>query len=85
MQAVSRSDVCLDCFARHLVDDRSDIRFESPRIAHDKLIHGPLQHGDELGRDVLLDVEHAERRAALSRRLKSRRKNIPYRLLWKRG
>ncbi len=57
--------VALERFAGGLVDDRADIGREQCRVADRQLRHGARQHRQQMIGDVGLDIEQAQRRAAL--------------------
>ena len=52
--------------ARLGADDRADIGRKTIRPADRKLRHRALEHGDGAVRDILLDAENSQRRAALA-------------------
>ncbi len=67
------------------VDDRADVGGEHPRIAERHLLHRAEEHFGEMGGDVFLNIEAAQRRAPLARRLEGRADHVAHRLFGQRG
>ena len=67
------------------VDDGTDISGQMPRVAQTKLIHRTKEHCLELLCHILLDVEAAQRRTPLARRLKGRCQHIAHSLFGQGG
>ena len=59
---------------RLVVDHRSDVGVEPRRIADRKLVHRAGQQLDDARRDLLLQEQHAQRRAALAGAVEGRRR-----------
>ncbi len=60
------------------VDDRADIGGEMPGVADGQFLHRAEEHVGEMGRDILLHVKAAERRAALAGGLERRRDDVAH-------
>ncbi len=63
-------------FKLTLVDDRTDIGGQHARPAHDQFLHGAGQHLQHIVCNVLLQVEHAQRRTTLSGRQEGRMNHV---------
>ena len=74
-------DIIGDIALSFCVNHRADIGGEIPRIAQAQLVHRPLDHLDQMRRDILLHIEAAQRRAPLPRRAERPRHDIAHRLL----
>ncbi len=79
-----RVDMAGDAVARLGVDHRADVGGQAVRIAHRQLGHAALEHGEHAVGHIVLQAQHAQRRAALPRRIESRRQHIRHHLLGQR-
>ncbi len=80
-----RLDIRLDRVARLGRDDRADVRRQAPRIAGFELRHRALEHREHGVRDVRLQAEDAQGRAALAGGIEGRRHHVGRHLLRKGG
>ena len=74
-------DIACNFIVRRGVNDRADIRISGHRITQAQRIHRPKEHMFKRIGDILLNIKHTQRRAALPRRLKGRGHNIAHSLL----
>ena len=74
-----------DFFPRRVIDDRTDVGRELPRIADAQFVHRAVQHGQHLVGDIVLQIEQAQRRAALPGALESGREHVADHLFGQRG
>ncbi len=79
-----RRDVALDRLARVAVDHRSDVGRESIGIAGRELAHRALEHVQHRGSDLVLQAQHAQRRAALPGGIERRMHRVLHHLLRQR-
>ena len=77
--------VLLERLFRLGVDHRPDIGRVVERIADDELARRAEQHVDHAPRHVLLEEQHAQRRAALAGAVEGRRQRVVDHLLRQRG
>ena len=68
-----------------VIDHGADVCRQHPRVADAKLVHGAEQHCQDSLLDLALDVEDAQRRAALAGALEGGRDDVAHRLLGQRG
>ena len=69
---------------RRRIDDRADIGRNQRRVAHDQLGHRTLQHRQQTVGDIVLDIEQAQRGAALPGAVEGRDQNVGDDLLGER-
>ncbi len=67
------------------IDHRADIGGQALRIAHTALRHRATQHFQRMFRDVLLNAQQTQRRAALTRAVKGRGDDIDHHLFCQGG
>ena len=67
------------------INHRPHIGGMIPRITDPQFIHRAIQHGQQAVGDILLDIQTAQGRTPLPRRLEGRGDNIPHRLFRQRG
>ena len=80
-----RLRVRLERRQRLAVDDRADVGREQRRVADRERVHDARQQLEHARRDILLDEQHAQRRAALARALEGRGDHVAHRLLGQGG
>ena len=83
--AFGAAAVRFDALARLVVDDRSDVGGEVPRIADAKLVDRTEQHLEDAFLHLALDVEDAQRRAPLAGALERGGDDVAHRLLGQCG
>ena len=71
--------------ARLLVDHRADIGGKVARVADGQRLHRPADHRQHAVGDIVLDEQHAQRRAALPRALERRSDDVAGDLFGERG
>ncbi len=74
-----------EIFACILVDHRADIGREMHRIAEREFVHRAEDEIEHLVGDIVLQEQHAQRRAALARAVEGRRDHILANLFGQRG
>ena len=79
-----RGNMLLDPGACLLVDDRADIGAQAAGMADDPFVHRQLDHLDHAPGAVFLQAQQAQRRAALTGRIKSRHQHVADQLLGQR-
>ncbi len=78
-------DVRLQAGARALVDDRADVGRGVRGVADAQFAHRAREHVDQPVGDLVLHVEHAQRRAALSGAVEARGDHVVHHLFRQRG
>ena len=79
------ADIGRDVGLRLGVDHGANVSRQRPRVAHGQRVHRAMQHGQDGGGNILLQIQTPQGRAALTGRLEGRGQNIPHHLFGQGG